>query len=48
MRSRLGAVERCGTRHRRAGYAKVTTLEEAQRQEMREWIEQAGDVPGWR
>ena len=29
-------------------YAKVTTLEEAQRQEMRDWIEQAGHVPGWR
>ena len=29
-------------------YIKVTTLEEAQRQEMREWIEQAGHVPGWR
>ena len=29
-------------------YIKVTTLEEAQRQEMREWIEQAGQLPGWR
>ena len=29
-------------------YIKVTTLEEAQRQEMREWIEQSGHVPGWR
>ena len=29
-------------------YIKVTTLEEAQRQEMREWIEQAGHGPGWR
>ena len=29
-------------------YIKVTTLEEAQRQEILEWIEQAGHVPGWR
>ena len=29
-------------------YVKVTTLEEAQRPEMHEWIEQAARVPGWR
>ncbi len=28
-------------------YVKVKTLEEAQRPEMRGWIEQAGRVPGW-
>jgi hypothetical protein len=28
-------------------YVKVRTLEEAQAPEMRQWIEQAGDVPGW-
>ncbi len=28
-------------------YAKVKTLEEAQGPQMREWIEQAGRVPGW-
>ena len=31
----------------RSRYVKVTTLEEAQRPEMRAWIEQAGRVPGW-
>jgi hypothetical protein len=28
-------------------YVKVTTLEEAQAPELRQWIEQAGSVPGW-
>ena len=28
-------------------YVKVTTLEEAQRPEMRQWVEQAARVPGW-
>jgi len=32
----------------RSRYVKLTTLEEAQRPEMRTWIEQAGRVPGWR
>lgn len=32
----------------RSRYVKVTTLEEAQRPEMREWVEQARRVPGWR
>jgi hypothetical protein len=31
----------------RSRYIKVTTLEEAQRPEMRPWIEQAARVPGW-
>lgn len=31
----------------RSRYVKVKTLEEAQRPEMRGWIEQAGRVPGW-
>jgi len=29
-------------------YVKVKTLEEARGAEMREWIEQAGRVPGWK
>lgn len=29
-------------------YVKVRTLEEAQADEIRGWIEQAGKVPGWR
>ena len=29
-------------------YIKVRTLEDVQRRELREWIEQAGHVPGWR
>ncbi|HJR72472.1 MAG TPA: DUF1801 domain-containing protein [Luteimonas sp.] len=29
-------------------YVKVKTLEEAQAPELREWIEQAGRVPGWK
>lgn len=29
-------------------YVKLKTLEEAQRPEVREWIEQAGRVPGWK
>lgn len=32
----------------RSRYIKVRTLEEAQAPEIREWIEQAGRVPGWR
>jgi hypothetical protein len=32
----------------RSRYVKVMTLEEAQRPEMREWVEQAARVPGWR
>ena len=31
----------------RTRYVKVKSLEEAQRPEMRKWIEQAGRVPGW-
>lgn len=29
-------------------YVKVKSLQEAQGPDMRSWIEQAGDVPGWR
>jgi len=29
-------------------YVKLKTLEEAEGQEMQEWIEQAGRVPGWK
>lgn len=32
----------------RSRYVKVTTLEDAQRPEMRAWIKQAGHVPGWK
>jgi hypothetical protein len=32
----------------RARYVKVTTLEEAQRPELREWLEQASRAPGWK
>ena len=32
----------------RGRYVKLMTLEEAQRPEMREWVEQAARVPGWR
>jgi hypothetical protein len=32
----------------RSRYVKVTTLEEAQDPQMREWIEQAGRVAGWK
>ena len=32
----------------RTRYVKVKTVEEAQGPEMREWIEQAGHVPGWK
>ena len=32
----------------RTRYTKVTTLEEGQRPELREWIEQAGYTPGWK
>jgi hypothetical protein len=31
----------------RTRYIKVTSLEEAQRPELQEWIEQAGSTPGW-
>jgi hypothetical protein len=31
----------------RSRYVKVRTLEDVQRREMREWVEQAGRVPGW-
>ncbi|MBW3613029.1 MAG: DUF1801 domain-containing protein [Chloroflexi bacterium] len=31
----------------RSRYVKVTTVEEAQRREVREWIEQARHAPGW-
>ena len=31
----------------RTRYIKVTSLEEAQRPELRKWIEQAGRTPGW-
>ena len=32
----------------RTRYVKLTTLEEAEAPEMRNWIDQAGRVPGWR
>lgn len=32
----------------RTRYVKVTTLEEAQGPQMRQWIEQAGRVPAWK
>jgi hypothetical protein len=32
----------------RTRYVKVKTLEEAQGPEMRNWVEQAGRVPGWK
>jgi hypothetical protein len=32
----------------RTRYVKVKTIEEAQAPEMHRWIEQAGNVPGWR
>jgi hypothetical protein len=32
----------------RSRYVKVKALEEAQRPEMRSWLERAGNVPGWR
>jgi hypothetical protein len=32
----------------RTRYIKVTSLDEAQRPEMRKWFEQAGRTPGWR
>ncbi len=31
----------------RTRYFKVTSLEEAERAELRQWIEQAGRTPGW-
>jgi hypothetical protein len=32
----------------RSRYVKVKALEEAQRPEMRSWLERSGNVPGWR
>ena len=32
----------------RSRYVKVKAMEEAQRPEMRSWLERAGNVPGWR
>ena len=32
----------------RSRYVKLKTLEEAKAPEIREWIEQAGRVPGWK
>ena len=32
----------------RSRYVKVKALEEAQRPEMRSWLQRAGNVPGWR
>jgi hypothetical protein len=32
----------------RTRYVKVTSLEEAQRPELQQWIEQAGRTPGWK
>ena len=32
----------------RTRYIKVTTLEEAQRPELQEWLDQAGRTPGWK
>jgi hypothetical protein len=32
----------------RSRYDKVKAIEEAQRPEMRSWLERAGNVPGWR
>ena len=32
----------------RTRYVKLTSLEEAQNPKLREWIEQAGRVPGWK
>ena len=32
----------------RTRYAKVTTVEEAQRPELQKWIAEAGRTPGWR
>jgi hypothetical protein len=32
----------------RSRYVKVTTLEQAEEPEMRQWIESAGRVPGWK
>ena len=32
----------------RTRYIKVTTVEEVQRPELREWIEEASRIPGWR
>ena len=37
----LGATDR-------SRYVKLRTLEEAEAPEMHTWLEQAGDVPGWR
>jgi hypothetical protein len=32
----------------RARYVKVATLDETQRPELHEWIERAGNTPGWK
>jgi hypothetical protein len=32
----------------RSRYVKVKAIEEAQRPELRSWLERAGNVPGWR
>lgn len=32
----------------RSRYVKVKSLEEAKTEEMREWVKQAGKVPGWK
>ena len=32
----------------RSRYVKVTSLDEAQRPEMREWVRQSAESPGWR
>ena len=42
---RLAAAAR---NHHRSRYVKLTTLDEAQVQMLRTWIEQAGRVRGWR
>ena len=31
----------------RSRYVKVTSVEDVERREMRDWVEQAGHVPGW-
>lgn len=43
----FGAPPPLGTADR-TRYVKVTSLEEAQRPDLRGWIEEAGRTPGWR
>lgn len=43
----FGSPPPLGTADRRR-YVKVTTMDEAQRPELREWIKDAGRTPGWR